>query len=59
MVVVVAEELRYTVEASCRRVHSSIGLYSPSWIWVGLDFSPRVADVAMIGFYSPSLSCML
>ena len=54
-----AEELRYTVKAPCRWVHSSIGLYSPSWIWVGLDFSPRVADVAMLGFYSPSLSCML
>ena len=30
MVVVVAEELRYAVEAPCRRVHSSIGLYIPS-----------------------------
>ena len=40
----VAEELRYTVEAPCRRVQSSIDLYSPSWIKVGLDFSPRVAD---------------
>ena len=32
MVVVVAEELRYVVEAQCGRVHSSIGLYSPTWI---------------------------
>ena len=59
MVVVVAKELRYTVEAPCRRVHSSIGLYSPSWIEVGLDFSPKVADSAMEGFYSPSLTCIL
>ena len=58
MVVEVAEELRYTVEAPCRRVHSSNGLYSPSWIYVGLDFSPRVADFAMRGSYSPSLSYM-
>ena len=30
MVVVVAEDLRLTVEAPCRGVHSSIGLYIPS-----------------------------
>ena len=39
-----------------RRVHSSIGLYSPSWTYMGLDFSPQVA--AMEGFYNPSLTCM-
>ena len=38
-------------------VNSSIGLYSPSWTYMGLDFSQRVA--AMEGFYSPSLTCML
>ena len=34
MVVVVAEAetKKHTVEAPCRRVHSSMGLYSPSWI---------------------------
>ena len=42
-----------------RWVHSSIGLYSPSWTYLGLDFSPKVADLAMLGFYSPSLPCML
>ena len=57
--VVEAETKRHTVEAPCRRVHSSIGLYSPSWILVGLDFSPKVADSAMEGFYSPSLTCIL
>ena len=51
--VVKAETKRHTVEAPCRRVHSSIGLYSPSWILVGLDFSPRVADSVMEGFYRP------
>ena len=39
-----------------RRVHSSIGLYSPSWTEMGLDFSLRVADSAMEGSYSPSLT---
>ena len=34
MVVVVAEAKTkmHTVEAPCKRVHSSIVLYSPSWI---------------------------
>ena len=48
MVVVVAEELKPNIEKQevhklgehCRRVHSSIGLYSPSWTYLGLDFSP-------------------
>ena len=32
------EELRYTVEAPCRRVHSSIDLYSHGyrWVWISL-----------------------
>ena len=42
MVVVVVEELRHNTEKQevyklgehCRRVHSSIGLYSPSWTYV-------------------------
>ena len=42
-----------------RRVHSSIGLYSPSYTYLDLDFSPWVADFAMQGSYSPSLSYML
>ena len=46
----------HTVEAPCRRVHSPIGLYSPSWTYMGLDFSPQVAG--MEGFYNPSLTCM-
>ena len=40
-------------------VNSSIGFYSPSWAYMGLDFSPMVADFSMLGFYSPSLPCML
>ena len=30
----------HKLEEHCRRVHSSIGLYSPSWTYLGLDFSP-------------------
>ena len=48
----------HTVEAPCRRVHSPIGLYSPSWTYMGLDFSPRVADYAKEGSYNPSWTCM-
>ena len=52
MVVVVAEELRPNMEKQevhksgehCRRVHSSIGLYSPSYTYLGLDFSSQVID---------------
>ena len=40
-------------------VNSSIGFYSPSWTHIHLDSSPQVADFAMAGFYSPSLTCML
>ena len=40
-------------------VNSSIGFYSPSWTYILLDFSPWVADPAMEGSYSPSLSYML
>ena len=58
MVVVVAEELRYTVEAPCRRVHSSIGLYSPSWTYIHLGSSPQVADFAMTGLCNPSWTYM-
>ena len=61
-----AEELRQNVEKqevhklreNYRRLHSSIGLYSPSWTYLGLDFSPMVAYSAMEGSYSPSLTCM-
>ena len=42
----------------CRRVHSSIGLYSPSWTYLGLDFSPQVVDSTMEGFCNPSLTYM-
>ena len=44
-----------------RQVHSSIGLYIPSWTWVGLDFFLQVADfpTGMEGSYSLSLSCKL
>ena len=60
VVVVVAEELRHNMEKQevhklgehCRGVNSSIGFYSPSWTYMGLDFSPRVADSAMEGFYN-------
>ena len=66
-VVVEAEELMHTVDVEevhklgehCREVHSSIGLYSPSYTYLGLDFSPQVVDYAMECFYSPSLTCML
>ena len=66
VVVVVAEELRHNMEKQgvhklgehCRRVHSSIGLYSLSWTYMGLDFSPQVTDYAMEGFCNPSLTCM-
>ena len=42
MVVVVAEKLRHNMEKQevhklgehCRRVHSSIGFYSPSWTYM-------------------------
>ena len=39
-------------------VNSSIGLCSPSWTYIHLGSSPQVADFAMQGFYSPSLSYM-
>ena len=65
--VTTAEELRPNVEKQevhklrehYRRVHSSIGFYSPSYTYLGLDFSPMVANSVMEGFYSPSLTCML
>ena len=40
-----------------RQVHSSIGLYIPSWTYIHLDSSPQVVDFAMQGSHSPSLSC--
>ena len=43
----------YKLREHYRRVHPSIGLYSPSWTWMGLDLSPRVADFSMEGFFSP------
>ena len=58
MVVVVAEELRYTMEAPCRRVHSSIGLYSPSWTYIHLGSFQQVVDLAMTGLCSPSWTYM-
>ena len=44
----------YKLVEHCRLVHSSIGLYSPSWTYLGLDFSPRVFDSAMECFCNPS-----
>ena len=66
MVIVVAGELRHNMEKQevhklgehCRMVHSSIGFYSPSWTYMGLDFSPQFADSAMESFCNPSLTCM-
>ena len=49
----------HTVEEHCRRVHSSIGLYSPSYTYLGLDFSPQVVDFSMECFCNPSFTCML
>ena len=49
----------YKLREHYRRVHSSIGLYIPSWIYMGLDFSLQVVTTAMEGSYSPSLSCKL
>ena len=40
-------------------VNSSIGFYSPSWIYIHLDSSPWVVDFAMAGFYNPSWTCKL
>ena len=62
MVVVVAKELRHNMEKQevhklgehCRRVHSSIGFYSPSWTYLGSDFSPQVVASTMEGFGNPS-----
>ena len=42
-----------------RQVHSSIGLYSPSWTYIHLGSSPQVVATGMEGPYSPSLSCKL
>ena len=64
--VVETEELRHNMEKQevhklgkhYRRVHPSLGFYSPSWIYMGLDLSPRVANSAMEGSYSPSLTCI-
>ena len=68
MVVEVAEQLRYTMEALCRRVHklrkhyrqvhSSIGLYSPSWTYIHLGSFPQAADLDMTGLCSPSWTYM-
>ena len=64
--VVETEELKHKMEKQevhklgehCRRVHSSIGPYSPSWTYMGLDFSPRVADSTMGCFWYLSLTYM-
>ena len=53
-----AEKLRYTVEAPCRWVHSSIGLYSPSWTYIHLGSSPQVDDFVMTGLCNPSWTYM-
>ena len=39
-------------------VNSSIGFYSPSWTYIHLDSSPRVADFAMVGVCNPSWTYM-
>ena len=64
--VVETEELKHKMEKQevhklgehYRRVHSSIGPYSPSWTYMGLDFSLLVVDSAMGGFCNPSLTSM-
>ena len=40
-------------------VNTSIGFYSPSWTYIHLDSSPRVADFTMAGFCNPSRTCKL
>ena len=40
-------------------VNSTIIFYNPSWTYIHLDSSLQVADFAMQGSYSPSLSYML
>ena len=37
----------YKLREHYRQVHSSIGLYNPSYTYLGLDFSLRVTDSAM------------
>ena len=67
MVVVTARKWGHNMEVQevhklrehYRQVHSSIGLYIPSLIYLDLDFSPRVAATGMEGSYSLSLSCKL
>ena len=62
VVVEVAKELKPNMEKQevhklgehCRRVHSSIGFYSPSWTYLSLDFSPQVVDSSMEDFFNPS-----
>ena len=39
-------------------VNLSIGFYSPSWTYIHLDSSPRVADFAMASFCNPSWTYM-
>ena len=61
------EELRHNMEKQevhevgghYRGVHSSTDFYSPSWTYMGLDFSPMVVDFSMESFCNPSLTCML
>ena len=49
----------HTMEAPCRRVHLPMeDFYSPSWTYIHLDSSPRVADFAMAGFCNPSWTYM-
>ena len=62
MVVAAAEKWGHNMEKQevhklgehCRKVHSSIGLYSPSWTYLGLDFSPQAVDSTMECFCNPS-----
>ena len=42
-----------------RQVHSSIGLYIHSWVYIPLGSFPQVADFAMTGLCNPSLTCIL
>ena len=56
--VVEAETKSHTVEATCTRVHSSIGLYSPSWTYIHLGSFSRAADFSMTGLCSPSWTYM-
>ena len=61
MVVVVAEELRYTVEASCKRVHIVEVLVPMKNLCDSPNYGCKHYHMvnSSIGFYSPSWTCKL